>query len=111
MRLYIDGQGSTTSKEEPPIKDKIQPIETFVGSKNATDFKGFEALHIIVININDQLLCFDVQTEARQMYDELRRLFEMFQQNINKLTLNVKNKKIHAFAENDSAMSMFKHEP
>ena len=35
-------------------------------------FKGFEALHKFVLNINDQLLCSDVQTKARQMYDEMR---------------------------------------
>ena len=71
----------------------IQPIETFVESKNATDFKGFEALHNIVLNIDDQLLCSDVQTEVGQMYDELRRSFETFQRNVNKLTLNVKREK------------------
>jgi hypothetical protein len=54
------------------------------------DFKGVEALHNIVINIDDQLLCSNVQTEVRQMYDELRRLFETFQRNVNKVTLNVK---------------------
>ena len=39
--------------------------------------------------------CFgsDVQTEVGQMYDELRRLFETFQRNINKVTLYVKRKK------------------
>ena len=31
-------------EEEPPIDDKIQPIETLVESGSATDFKGFEAL-------------------------------------------------------------------
>ena len=40
--------------------------------------KGFEALHNTVLNIDDQLLCSDVQTEAGQMYDDLRRPFEMF---------------------------------
>ena len=73
--------------------NEIQPIETFVESESATDFKGFEALHNIVLDIDDQLLCSDVQTEAGQMYDELRRSFETFQRNVNKLTLNVKRKK------------------
>ena len=31
-------------EEEPPIDDEIQPIETFVESESATDFKGFEAI-------------------------------------------------------------------
>ena len=75
-------------EEGPPIDDEIQPIETFVESDSATDFKGFETLHNTVLDIDDQLLCTDVQTEAEQIYDELQRLFETFQRNINKLTLN-----------------------
>ena len=81
-------------EEEPPINDEIQPIETFAELKSVADFKGFEALRNIVLDVDDQLLCFDVQTKAGHMYDELRRLFETFQRNINKLTLNVKRKKI-----------------
>ena len=51
--------------------DKIYPIETLVEYGSATNFKGFEALHNIVFNIDDQVLCSDVQTEVGQMYDEL----------------------------------------
>ena len=58
-------------EEESPIDDEIQPIETFVEVESATNFKGFEALHNIVLDIDDQLLCSDVQTEVGQMYDEL----------------------------------------
>ena len=47
-------------EEEPPIDDKIQPIETFVESKD-TDFK---ALHNIVLDIDDQLHFFDFQKEV-----------------------------------------------
>ena len=78
---------------EPPIDDGIQLIETFAESKSATDFKGFEARHNNVLDIDDQLLCSDAQTKATHMYDELQRSFETFQRNINKLTLNVKLKK------------------
>ena len=35
--------------------NKIQLIETFVEFEGATDFKGFEALHNIVLNIDDQI--------------------------------------------------------
>ena len=31
-------------EEEPPINDKIQPIEAFAEFESATNFKGFEAL-------------------------------------------------------------------
>ena len=100
-------------KEEPPIDDEIQPIKTFGESESATDFKGFEALHINVLDIKDQLLYFDVQMEVEHMYDELRWSLEMFQQNIYKLTLNVKRKKIHAYAANDFAwyVQTIKYEP
>ena len=74
------------------IYDEIQPIETFVEFESVTDFKGFEALHNIVIDIDNQLLCFDVQTKVGQMYEKLRRFFETFQRNVKKLTLNVKRK-------------------
>ena len=48
-------------------------------------------------------LTIDVQMEVGRMYDEPRRSFETFRQNVNKLTLNVKRKKNHAFTENDYA--------
>ena len=50
-------------------------------------------LYITELYIDDQLLCSDIQTEVGQMYDELRQSFETFQQNGNKLALNVKRKK------------------
>jgi hypothetical protein len=78
----------------PPIDDEIQPIETFIEFESATYFKGFEALHNTILDIDDHLLCSNLQTEHEHIYDEQRRLFEMFQQNINKLTLSVKRKKI-----------------
>ena len=47
--------------EEPPINDEVQHVETFAESGSVVDFKGFEALHNIVFDIDDQLLCSDVQ--------------------------------------------------
>ena len=70
-----------------------QPIETLAEFERATDFKGFEALHNTILDINDQFLCSDVQTKVGQMFDELWQSFETFRWNINKLTLNVKWKK------------------
>jgi hypothetical protein len=55
---------TTRSKEEPLIDDGIQPIETFVEFESPTNFKGFEALHNIVLNIDDQLLCSNFQMES-----------------------------------------------
>ena len=56
-------------------------------------FKGFEALHNTVLDIDDHLLRFDIQMLVGQMYDELWQLFEMFERNNNKLSLNVECKK------------------
>ncbi len=96
-RKYEVGEGAIQKvvetmriEEEPPIDDEIQPIETFVESKSAADFKGFETLHNIVLNIDDQLLCSNGRMEVWQLYDELRWSFETFHRNVNKLTLNVK---------------------
>ena len=47
------------------------------------------ALHNSVHDIENQLLCFDVQREVGVLYDEMRRSLETFQRNMNKLTLNV----------------------
>ena len=63
----------------------------------------FETLHNTVLDINDQLLCSDLETEIEHMYDELRRSFETYQRNVNKLTLNVKRKKFMHSHVNDFA--------
>ena len=69
--------------------------------------KGCEALHNIVLDIDDQLLCSNVQTQAGQMYDELWWSFEMFQRNINNLTLNV-NRKEFMHSQQMTLHDMFK---
>ena len=45
--------------------NEIKLIETFVEFESATNFKGFEALHNNVLDINDQFS--NVQIEAKQM--------------------------------------------
>ena len=56
-------------KKNHLLKKEIQPLETFVESESATDFKGFEALHNTTCGIDNQLLCSDVQREVGHMYD------------------------------------------
>ena len=52
-------------EQEPPIDDEIQLSRHLMNSsENATKFKRFEALYNTALNINDQLLCSNVQTEA-----------------------------------------------
>ena len=58
---------------------RMEPEATrLIDFESATDFTCFESLHNIVLDIDDQLLCVDVQMAAGQMYDKLRRLLEMF---------------------------------
>ena len=64
--------------EKPPIDDEIQPIKIFAKFESATDFKGFEVLHNNVLDIDNQLLCSDVQTEDGQMFVELRQSLRHF---------------------------------
>ena len=44
------------------IDDEIQLNKTVVEYEGATDFKGSKALHNTILDIDDQLLCSDVQT-------------------------------------------------
>ena len=82
-------------EEEPHVNDEIQPIEKFVESKCVNDFQGFGALHnMSSTSMTNCALCSDVQVGAGQMCDELQQSFETCQRNVNKLTLNVKRKKI-----------------
>ena len=91
-RCHLESFGNDAIEEEPHVDDEIQLIRTFAKSESATDFKGFEALHISVLDIDNQLLCSNVQTYDEQMHDELWQSFELFQRNVNKLTSNVKHK-------------------
>ena len=52
-------------ENQPLVDDKIQPIKPFAKYDSATNLKGFEALHNTVLDIDDQLLYFDVQTKTR----------------------------------------------
>ena len=59
--------------------NEIQPIKTFADSKSAIDFKGFEALHNTVLDIDDQLLPMSKRKLDRYMMnsdDRLRRFSE-----------------------------------
>ena len=74
-------------EEEPTINDEIQPIETFAKFESDTNFKRLWSS--TVLDIDDRLLCSDVQMKVIHMYDELWQSFEVFQQTFNKFTMNV----------------------
>jgi len=48
------------------------------GLENKVIFQGFDSLYKQVFNIEDQLLCLEVQAEAEETLDDLKNLFESF---------------------------------
>lgn len=87
---------------QPPIDDEMQPIETVVKSKSATNFNGFKApLHGgTIVDIDDQLLCFDVAngswTKVRMNRDDRLRRFDETLTNRHGMS-SIKKKRMHSF--------------
>ena len=62
-----------------------------------------------VLDIDDHLLCSDVHMEVGKMYDGPWRSFQMLQQNVNQLIVNVKRKKI-MHSQQTTMHDMFKQQ-
>jgi hypothetical protein len=62
------------------------------GLGNILVFKGFESLYKQVVNIEDQLICFEVREEVEETFDDFRKLFESFQSKVRAVTLKAKRK-------------------
>ena len=60
---------------------------------NDVTFCGFEHIYNKVLEVEDQLLCPDVQVQAGNCYNELRNSFELFQQKLRQIILEVKRKR------------------
>ncbi len=46
------------------------------GLENKIIFQGFDSIYKQVLNIEDQLLCLEVQVEVEETFDDLKKLFE-----------------------------------
>ncbi len=64
------------------------------GLENKVIFRGFDFLYKQVLNIEDQLLCLEVQAEAKETFDDLKKSFESFQSKIRTVDLKAKRKKL-----------------
>jgi len=64
------------------------------GLGNTVVFKGFESFYKQVVDIEDQLLCSEVQEKAEETFDDLKKLFESFQSKVWAVTLKVKCKNL-----------------
>jgi hypothetical protein len=64
------------------------------GLGNIVVFKGFESLYKQVVDIEDQVFCSEVREEAKETFDDLRKLFESFQSKVRVVTLKAKHKSL-----------------
>jgi hypothetical protein len=65
-----------------------------VGLENEVIFQGFDSLYKQVLDIKDQLLCPEVQAEAEETFNDLKKSFESFQNKIQMVDLKAKRKKL-----------------
>jgi len=72
--------------------DVNQP-EQIVESQDRVEFHGFESLYKQILDIEDQLLCSNVQTEAEEAFDDLKKSFQGFQAKVRAVVLKARRKK------------------
>jgi len=72
--------------------DVNQP-EQIVESQDRVEFHGFESLYKQILDIEDQLLCSNVQIEAEKTFDDLKKSFEEFQAKVRAVVLIARRKK------------------
>jgi len=72
--------------------DVNQP-EQIVESQDRVEFHGFESLYKQILDIEEQLLCSNVQTEAEEAFDNLKKSFEEFQAKVQAIVLKGRRKK------------------
>ncbi|KAL2633596.1 hypothetical protein R1flu_005075 [Riccia fluitans] len=70
----------------------VNQPEQIVESQDRVDFCGFESLYKLILDIEDQLLCSIVQTEAEEALDNLKKSFEEFQTKFRGVVLKARNK-------------------
>ncbi len=69
------------------------------GLENKIIFQGFDSLYKQVLNIEDQLLCLEVQVEVEETFDDLKKSFESFQNKIQTVDLKTKRKKLQNLSQ------------
>jgi hypothetical protein len=57
------------------------------------EFQGFESLYASILDIEDQLLCSEVQAVAEETFDDLTTSFELFQSKVRAVLIKAKHKK------------------
>ncbi len=65
----------------------------FVESQDRVEFHGFESLYKQILDIEDHLLCSNVQIEAEEAFDDLKKSFEEFQAKVRAVVFKARRKK------------------
>ena len=73
-------------------KKKAEERVSLVTCANATE-QNATAIYKKVLEVENQLLCPDVQVQTRNYYNELRNFFELFQQKLRQVILDAKRKR------------------
>ena len=55
-----------------------KPNKKRLNLENRVIFQGFNSLYKQVLDIKDQLLCHEVQVEAEETFDDLKKPFDSF---------------------------------
>ena len=74
------------------VEASAQSPET---TENNVTFGEFEHMYNKVLEVEDQLLCPDVQAQARHDYNELKNSIRVFQRKLRQVTLELKRKREH----------------
>jgi hypothetical protein len=72
----------------------VNTQELNVSLENEVKFQGFDYFYKQVLDIEDQLLCLEVQTEAKETFDDLKKSFKSFQSKIRTVNLKAKHTKL-----------------
>jgi uncharacterized protein YigE (DUF2233 family) len=65
----------------------------FVESQDRVEFHGFESLYKQILDIEDHLLCSNVQIEAEEAFNNLKKSFEEFQAKVRAVVFKARRKK------------------
>jgi len=71
----------------------VNQPEQIVESQDRVEFHGFESLYKQILEIEDQLLCSNVQTEVEEAFDNLKKSFEEFYAKVRAIILKARRKK------------------
>ena len=95
MNEVLESIQATNDNEDENVHTVVEscahsPAPTW----NDVTFYEFEHIYNKLLEVEDKLLCPDVQFQARNYYNELRNSFELFHQKLRQVILDVKENEI-----------------